>query len=219
MLIQEILIFCFAKGFFSPILHTLLALSLKYNRLLKMVIRKVHKTFYQLTLAPSEGEAHLEGSVNSDTSSSATSLYEVVPLALTFSQTFMEKWRKPLPPFSLFLRLLKKKLIKKCRHHYTVLLDSYDQMALVRSVCEHVHFVDSCSLNKLNYAHIITFINLSILACGSFYTLCPIFFSTWNWHDHCYILTGFIQQETKKYLLFNSIVKVKVMSFPSTTVI
>lgn len=61
----------------------------------------------QPTLAPSEGDAHRAGSVNSDTNSSATSLYEVVPFAFTFSQTFMEKWRNPFPPFSLFLRLLK----------------------------------------------------------------------------------------------------------------
>lgn len=41
--------------------------------------------------------------VNSATNSSATSLYEVVPFLCTFSQTFIEKWRKPLPFFSPFL--------------------------------------------------------------------------------------------------------------------
>ena len=40
------------------------------------------------------------GLENSATSSSATSLYVVVPLLSTFSQTFMEKCLRPLPPFS-----------------------------------------------------------------------------------------------------------------------
>lgn len=41
---------------------------------------------------------------NSSTSSSATSLYDVNPLVLTFSQTFIEKCRRPFPTLSACLR-------------------------------------------------------------------------------------------------------------------
>lgn len=38
---------------------------------------------------------------SSATSSSATSLYVVIPLDLTFWQTLSEKWRRPLLPLSV----------------------------------------------------------------------------------------------------------------------
>lgn len=47
---------------------------------------------------------NISSAVTSSTSSSATSLYVVVPFSSTFLQTFIEKWRKPLPLRSAFLR-------------------------------------------------------------------------------------------------------------------
>lgn len=68
-----------------------------------------HQSQRQVHDLPTESAAKwLFELVNSDTSSSATSLYDVVPFRWTFSHTFIEKCLKPFPFLSPFLlRLLK----------------------------------------------------------------------------------------------------------------
>lgn len=115
-----------------------------FNRLIiqlrAALISRINILYQKERTFASPWELQRRGSQNSDTSSSATSLYEVRPFAFTFSHTFMEKCLRPLPPFSDLRRLLE----IKNNHFFIQKHDPAGTYYGKRYHCQHISMYISC---------------------------------------------------------------------------